>query len=76
MQFALFEVVDRAELGQVLIIAREEEEHVGHGAQAESFEQFRPVGPDAGYELHGRGELLCGGLFRRVHDAVILHGKW
>ena len=75
LELALFEVVDRAELGQVLIIAREEEQHVGHGAEAEPFEQFRPMRSHAGHELHGRGKLLCGSLFRRVHHAVIVHGQ-
>ena len=60
LQLALFQLADFPLVAEVLVIAREEEQHVAGGVQPHPFEQFRPRRPDALEELHGRGQQLSG----------------
>ncbi len=71
LQLPLFKLIDFPLVAQVLVISREEEQHVAGGVQPHSFQQFRPRRPNALQELHRRGQQLggsgrCGGI--RAHN--------
>ena len=75
LQLALFELVDFPPVGQVLVIAGEEEEHVAGGVQAEPLEHLAGVRPHALEALHRRGQQLGGGFLGTVHVAHSTSGR-
>ncbi len=82
-QLVLLKVGDRPHVGQVLIIARKEEQHVASGLQPQPLEQFPSRRPDSFEIRHWRRQHLgrrlngpaCGGLLLCATHAVILANR-
>ncbi len=60
LRTALFEIGDGPFVGQVLVVAREIEEQMARGAEAEALEELGAAGADAADELDGRGKQAFG----------------
>ena len=73
LELAFFELVDVALVGEVLVIAGEEEEHVADGVQPEPIEQFRPAGPTPLRNWTGVASCSGGGRagFGGGHAAIL-----
>ena len=56
LHLILFQISNRPAIGEVLIIARKEEDEVGRSVKIELREQWRSLRPNAVYELDRRGE--------------------
>ena len=57
---SLFQRIDLAAVGEILVIARKTEDQVAGGVDIEAGQQFGALRPHAAHELHGRGQCLCG----------------
>ncbi len=68
-QRAFFQGLDRAQIGEVLIIAGKEEQQVAHRAHVQLCQKFRPRAAAPFEELHGRGKSEDG-MVRRQLTAV------
>ena len=69
-ELALFQVLYRASIAEVLVVAGEEEQHVHSGAQAQTLQQFRARRPYALEEFHGHSQpfdhrflMPCHGIY-------------
>ena len=78
LQLALFKLADFPLVAEILVVAREEKEHVAGGVQPHAFQQFRPRWPHALEKLHRRGQQLSGSGGRgrvRSHAAILAGGE-